>query len=150
MLHGEIAYKNGKYDESFALLKQAVKLSDGLQYDEPWGKMQPVRHALGGLLSEQGHHKEAELVFRQDLKFHPRNPWALVGLIFCLNNHLAVQSCCCKEKKGKTINMTAKEREDIDAEIKDLNRQLNEQRQSPWADFNIVAPCACCSPKGSR
>lgn len=150
MLHGEVAYKNGKYDESFALLKQAVELSDGLQYDEPWGKMQPVRHALGGLLNEQGHHKEAELVFRQDLKFHPRNPWALVGLIECLNNRLGAQSSCCKEKKDETINMSTKERKDIEAELKDLDIQLTEQRQSQWADFNIVTSCACCSPKGSR
>ena len=53
MIQGAIAYKEGKYEEAFCLLRKAVTLQDALKYDEPWGKMQPVRHALGGLLLEQ-------------------------------------------------------------------------------------------------
>jgi tetratricopeptide (TPR) repeat protein len=84
MLRGEILYREGKYDQAFVMLRTAVKLQDDLNYDEPWGKMQPIRHALGGLLFEQGHVGEAEMVFRRDLIFHPKNPWALVGLLGCL------------------------------------------------------------------
>ena len=55
--------------------------------------MQPVRHALGALLLEQGHTHEAEAVFREDLGLggqltratvHPDNVWALKGLHDCL------------------------------------------------------------------
>ena len=75
MARGEIAYREGNYDEAFSLLRKAVSMQDNLNYDEPWGKMQPIRHALGGLLLEQGRLDEAEKVFRKDLVYHPKNPW---------------------------------------------------------------------------
>ena len=80
MLAGEIAYRQGNEQEAFRLLRQAVRLDDGLNYDEPWGWMQPARHALGALLLEQSQPEEAEAVYRADLKRHPQNPWALHGL----------------------------------------------------------------------
>jgi hypothetical protein len=46
--------------------------------------MQPVRHALGAFLLEQGRVAEAEAVFRKDLEQHPGNVWALHGLAECL------------------------------------------------------------------
>ncbi|WP_025053368.1 hypothetical protein [Sulfitobacter noctilucae] len=93
MLDGELAYRKGDYGTAFARLRDAVALDDALPYDEPWGWMQPTRHALGALLFEQGHHFEAEKVFRQDLGLepglpracqHPDNVWALRGLYDCL------------------------------------------------------------------
>ena len=54
MLDGEMAYRKGECDDAFAHLRRAVELDDGLPYDEPWGWMQPTRHALGALLLEQG------------------------------------------------------------------------------------------------
>ena len=38
---------------AFEELRAGVALEDGLAYDEPWGWMSPVRHALGALLLEQ-------------------------------------------------------------------------------------------------
>lgn len=93
MLLGELTYRKGEYGTAFAHLRRAVALDDGLPYDEPWGWMQPTRHALGALLFEQGQHAEAEEVFRQDLGLapglpracvHPDNVWALRGLYDCL------------------------------------------------------------------
>jgi tetratricopeptide (TPR) repeat protein len=93
MLDGELAYRKGDYDAAFAALRHAVKLDDALPFDEPWGWMQPTRHALGALLYEQGHSLEAEEIFRQDLGLtpglpracvHPDNVWALRGLYDCL------------------------------------------------------------------
>ena len=93
MLRGEILYREGRYDEAFAALRRSVALEDGLHYDEPWGWMQPTRHALGALLFEQGHVAEAEEVYRQDLGLlpglpracvHPDNVWSLKGLHDCL------------------------------------------------------------------
>ena len=89
MLNGEIAYRERSYDAAFAHLREAVALEDHLPYDEPWGWMQPARHALGALLLEQGEVAQAEAVYRADLGFdervirarrHPGNVWALHGL----------------------------------------------------------------------
>ncbi len=81
---GELEYRRGHYDKAFALLREAVEQDDALIYDEPWGWMEPVRHALGALLLEQGRVEEAEAVYRQDLRVHPDNGWALHGLAECL------------------------------------------------------------------
>jgi tetratricopeptide (TPR) repeat protein len=67
MLSGEIAYRKGGHEAAFAHLRAAVALDDGLPYDEPWGWMQPARHALGALLLEQGHAREAAEVYGADL-----------------------------------------------------------------------------------
>lgn len=93
MARGEILYRKGAFDAAFAALREAVRLEDALPYDEPWGWMQPSRHALGALLLEQGQVVEAEAVFRADLglggelpraQVHPDNVWALRGLDSCL------------------------------------------------------------------
>jgi tetratricopeptide (TPR) repeat protein len=93
MLAGEIAYRGGDLKTAFERLGRAVELDDGLPYDEPWGWMQPARHALGALLLEQGRHTEAEAVYRADLGLdatlsracqHPGNVWSLHGLHACL------------------------------------------------------------------
>ena len=93
MLKGELEYRKGNYDVAFAHLRKSVELDDSLPYDEPWGWMQPTRHALGALLLEQGHVEEAEAVYRSDLGLdgklsracqHPDNLWSLHGLHECL------------------------------------------------------------------
>jgi tetratricopeptide (TPR) repeat protein len=92
-LKGEIAYRRGDHNTAFARLRVAVALEDQLPYDEPWGWMQPVRHALGALLLEQDRTAEAETIYREDLglggalpraQIHPDNLWALRGLLDCL------------------------------------------------------------------
>jgi len=84
MAEGELEYRRGNYDRAYALLREAVARDDALRYDEPWGWMQPIRHALGALLLEQGHVEEAEAVYREDLRRHPANGWSLNGLAECL------------------------------------------------------------------
>ncbi|MFE2279815.1 tetratricopeptide repeat protein [Streptomyces sp. NPDC059454] len=93
MLDGELAYRKGEYDTAFAALERSVELDDNLPYDEPWGWMQPTRHAYGALLLEQGRVEEAEAVYRADLGLdgtlprplqHPGNVWALHGFHECL------------------------------------------------------------------
>ena len=80
MAEGELRYREGEHDAAFALLREAVKLDEQLRYDEPWGWMQPVGHALGALLLERKRLDEAEAVYRADLVLHPGNGWALHGL----------------------------------------------------------------------
>jgi tetratricopeptide (TPR) repeat protein len=93
MLDGEIAYRRGEYDAAFVHLREAVKRDDTLPYDEPWGWMQPTRHALGALLLEQERVDEALAVYAADLGIdtslpralrHPNNVWASHGYHECL------------------------------------------------------------------
>lgn len=53
MLDGELAFRSGPPEHAFALLEEAIQLEESLVYDEPWGWMQPARHALGALMLEQ-------------------------------------------------------------------------------------------------
>ncbi|RVD17061.1 MAG: hypothetical protein EOS73_09435 [Mesorhizobium sp.] len=94
LLDGELAYHQGRHDEAYGHLRQAVELDDNLSYTEPWAWMHPPRHALAALLLDQGHSAEAEQVYRDDLGLsgkvqrcaqHPNNVWALHGLVECMN-----------------------------------------------------------------
>jgi len=85
MLLGEISYRLGQYETAFQQLEAAAVLSDNLPYDEPWGWMQPPRHALGALLLEQGRKGEALAVYERDLKQFPQNAWSLHGIQECLD-----------------------------------------------------------------
>ena len=94
MLDGEIEYRRGNHDEAFDHLRHAVERDDNLVYDEPWGWMQPARHALGALLLEQDQLEEAAAVYRADLGLdntlrrpcqHPNNVWSLHGYHECLH-----------------------------------------------------------------
>jgi tetratricopeptide (TPR) repeat protein len=84
VLAGEIEYRRGNYAEAFALLREAVALDAELNYDEPWGWMEPARHALGALLTEQGRYEEALAVYEANLARYPENGWALHGMAECL------------------------------------------------------------------
>ncbi|RAH69907.1 cytoplasmic protein [Aspergillus aculeatinus CBS 121060] len=92
MLTGELEYRKGNHEGAFAALREAIRREDALPYSDPPPWMQPVRHALGGLLLEQDRVAEAEVLFREDLGFakdYPRrraklnNVWGLHGLYEC-------------------------------------------------------------------
>jgi tetratricopeptide (TPR) repeat protein len=126
MLDGEIAYREGDFDKAFASLRRAIELDDALPYDEPWGWMQPTRHAYGALLLEQGRVEEAAGVYAADLGLdptlnrssqHPNNVWSLHGYHECL------------QRLGR------------DGEAAIIARQLELARAR--ADVPIVASCAC-------
>ena len=93
MLEGELEYRKENYNTAFSHLQKAIALEDALPYDEPWGWIQPVRHALGALALEQGRVELAEQAYREDLGLsgnlpraciHPNNIWSLKGLDQCL------------------------------------------------------------------
>jgi tetratricopeptide (TPR) repeat protein len=126
MLDGEIGYRDGRFDDAFAHLRRAIDLDDALPYDEPWGWMQPTRHAYGALLLEQGRVEEAAKVYAADLGLHPtlarpcqhpRNVWSLHGYHECL------------QRLGRTD----------EAEIIGQQLELLQAR----ADVPILASCAC-------
>jgi tetratricopeptide (TPR) repeat protein len=126
MLDGEIAYRERRFDDAFANLRLAIERDDALPYDEPWGWMQPARHAYGALLLEQGHLEEAAAAYAADLGFdatlsrscqHPGNVWSLHGYHECL------------QKLGRA------------AEAVIIGRQL--ELAKARADVPILASCAC-------
>ncbi|KAK7403844.1 hypothetical protein QQX98_010390 [Neonectria punicea] len=93
MLAGELEYRRGNFTAAYQHLREAIHKEDNLPYDEPWGWMQPTRHAYGALLLEQGHVEEALEVYRADLGMgdelpralqHRNNVWALHGVHECL------------------------------------------------------------------
>jgi hypothetical protein len=88
MARGEISYRKAKYVEAFDHLRRACTLSDNLVFAEPWGWMQPPRHALGALLLEQNKFSLSEAAYKEDLATYPDNIWSLTGLeeIYKRNN----------------------------------------------------------------
>lgn len=126
MLDGEILYREGRHEDAFTALRRAIDLDDALPYDEPWGWMQPTRHAYGALLIEQGRIAEAAEVYAADLGLdptlsrpcqHPNNLWALHGYHECL------------QRLGR------------DAEAALVARQL--ELAGARADIPVLASCAC-------
>ena len=128
VLAGEIEYRKqflakaqgqaSDFTAAFDHLRRGVKLSLNLAYNEPWGQMQPVRHILGALLHEQGEIKEAEAVYRADIKLWKDNMWGLLGLKLCL------------EARG-----------DASAELAEVTALYNER--SSRADIVIAKTCFC-------
>ena len=114
MLLGELEYRRGNFEVAFNHLRKSVEVDDALPYDEPWGWMQPTRHALGALLLEQGQAEEAETVYRADLGLdatlsracqHPGNLWSLHGLHECLTRRSEkVESVLVKQQLDQALS----------------------------------------------
>ena len=123
MLEGELQYRQGRFDEAFDALRRGVQLDDQLVYDEPWGWMQPVRHALGALLVQQERFTEAAEVYKADMSpgRHPLNPWALCGLLAC---YRAIPEC-------------------EEAEVATTAEQLATAVREAQPDIEFEASCAC-------
>jgi len=112
MLKGELAYRSaiqsmpccradwvpadlaGVY-AALDTLEHAAQLEAALPYDEPWGWMQPVSHAIGALAIEQARRLEglpqlaadaarlwaiAQAAYERDLAKNLDNVWSLLGL----------------------------------------------------------------------
>jgi tetratricopeptide (TPR) repeat protein len=73
---------SGKGDAESAIKhwRAAAEAQDKLNYTEPPDWYYPVRESLGAALLESGQAKQAEEIFRDDLRRNPRNPRSLFGL----------------------------------------------------------------------
>jgi tetratricopeptide (TPR) repeat protein len=80
LVEGEILYREGAKQAGIEALYEAAALEDALRYDEPPDWIQPIRHALGATLMQEGRYAEAEKVYREDLARLPGNGWSLYGL----------------------------------------------------------------------
>lgn len=88
-----------KSDEAIATLRLAVTKEDALAYDEPADWFVPVRHLLGALLLKAGKAADAEAVYREDLRRHPGNGWALYGLAQALKAQKKVDAAAAVDKQ---------------------------------------------------
>lgn len=80
IVSGELKHVEGKTLEGLAHMERAVRLEDGLRYDEPPDWYFPVRHYLGAMLLDAGWPNEAEVIYLADLRKNPGNGYSLFGL----------------------------------------------------------------------
>jgi tetratricopeptide (TPR) repeat protein len=80
VLAGQMEARRAQTDDAIRHLQEAMRLQDNLRYYEPPDWYYPVRESLGALLLTAGRPKEAEAVFREDLRRTRHNPWSLHGL----------------------------------------------------------------------
>lgn len=80
VLEAEIANVEGDAESAIRLLREAIQLEDGLNYNEPPDWFFSVRHHLGPILLEQKRFAEAESLYRRDLELFRENGYALKGL----------------------------------------------------------------------
>ena len=138
MLDGEVEYHRGNHEQAYAHLREAVRRDDSLNYTEPWAWMHPPRHALAALLMEQGHHAEAESVYRDDLGLsrriqrctqHPDNVGALHGLVECL------------QRRGETDELPGLEAK-LAAALAKVDVQIT---SSCMCRTSVYRPETCCT-----
>jgi tetratricopeptide (TPR) repeat protein len=79
-LEAQLAWARGEKQRSIQEWRRAVKLESKIQYDEPPAWFYPVRQSLAAALLRSGQAKEAESVFRESIKKHPRDGRLLFGL----------------------------------------------------------------------
>ena len=84
MLEGIIEEENGDLTKAIDLLTQAQIKEDNMLYNEPKDWVHPVRQYLGDAYIRAGRYREAENIFRDDLKTNPHNGWSLTGLATCM------------------------------------------------------------------
>lgn len=80
MLEGDIHLKAKRHDDAVAAYRRAVDAEDNLRYSEPPDWPLPPRHYLADALFTTGRFREAERIYREDLKRHRANGWSLYGL----------------------------------------------------------------------
>ena len=83
-IEARIAERARRWPEAIAAWQRAVAQEDGFAYNEPADWFYPMRHYLGAALLDAKKPKEAEAVFREDLRRNPNNGWALYGLAAAL------------------------------------------------------------------
>jgi len=79
-LEAKMAEAKGQNSQAIDWYGKAIGAQDALNYDEPPNWLFSVRDSLGAILLKEKRYEEAEKVFREDLKHHPRNGRSLFGL----------------------------------------------------------------------
>ncbi|MDD7887270.1 M48 family metallopeptidase [Flavivirga sp. 57AJ16] len=80
VLKAEILAHEGNLKASIVLLKDAVKMEDALNYNEPPDWFFSIRHHLGRIYRLNGQQKMAIDLYLEDLERLPKNGWAYHGI----------------------------------------------------------------------
>ena len=107
-----IASAGGNREDAIRLLTAAVTAEDKLAYNEPNDMIFPTRHLLGAELLVANRPAEAEAVYRDDLRRHPDNGWAYLGL----SQALAAQKKDTEAAAAKQLFEKAWSRADVQLE----------------------------------
>lgn len=102
VLAAELFGASGRTEQAIGQLQSAVRIQDSLSYIEPPAWFYPVRQDLGTALLKTGQAREAEAVYREDLRQYPKNGWSLFGL----SQSLQAQG---KTKEAQTVQQQFKE-----------------------------------------
>jgi tetratricopeptide (TPR) repeat protein len=94
LLLANILFEQKKYKDAIAAAKAAIAHEDQLLYAEPKMWLMPARQYLGAFLMHLKRPEEAEMIYREDLKWNPGNGWSLLGLYQAL------------QVQGKTSELT--------------------------------------------
>jgi tetratricopeptide (TPR) repeat protein len=111
-LAGEIAARRRYTDVAVRHLEAAVQVQDKLPYMEPPSWYYPVRQSLGAVLLAAGRAKQAEAVYRDDLRRNPNNGWSLYGLSASLRRQKKVREA----ERAQAQFLKAWERADVKLE----------------------------------
>ena len=99
LLQGIIAEERDELLMAIDILQDARNREDNMLYNEPKDWVHPVRQYLGSVYLKANMYKEAEKVYKEDLKTNPNNGWSLTGLAIVL----------LKENKiNESVNIQAK------------------------------------------
>ena len=79
-LSGELALARGQSGDAVLAFEEAVRIQDALVFNEPPDWPQSMRLYLGAALLKAGRSKDAEGVYREELRGFHENGWALFGL----------------------------------------------------------------------
>ena len=80
ILAGEIERADGNLTAAIASFREAARIEDEMEYDEPEPLPFAARHWLGAALLESGNAADAEVEYRIELADHPHDVWSLTGL----------------------------------------------------------------------
>jgi tetratricopeptide (TPR) repeat protein len=80
VMAAKLDFSKGDAESAIKHWRAAAEAQDKLNYTEPPDWYYPVRESLGAALLAGNKAKEAEAVFREDLRRNPRNPRSLFGL----------------------------------------------------------------------
>ena len=80
ILAGEIERADGNLAAAIASFREAARIEDEMEYDEPEPLPFAARHWLGAALLEAGEPDQAEAEYRIELADHPHDVWSLTGL----------------------------------------------------------------------
>ena len=99
VLAARIAATELRNADAITALEQAIAAEDRLAAGEASEWFFPVRHLLGAQLLAAGRAAEAEQVYREDLRRHPGNGWALFGLAAALRDEGRGRAAAAAERK---------------------------------------------------